>query len=362
MKNLNFFVASALATTMFASCSNELAQNEQLDSTPKNVAISLNLPKLAQSKGLGDMTTDGNSKVTLEGTVKVYAKQTQTGALVNTYTLTASDFFGADGASITKTLEVNGTATYIEVEGNIDDATKTSDVNTRQGIATSSAVRVTGGSAITPGVSGAHATCMVTVAPEMARVEVFGALKATTNITDLKVNGIYLNNVKQNRDDATLVKTTNATTPNWTTVYAADGVKSNLFTAFTTPITGIADVSGKKQADGYNFFSQKGASVATTKEEAMVYHPHIIINVSYVKDGAAVNNQWVNVVALKDASNNYFAGFENGKIYQLDLADISDIMDVENPPVTVDPDPDAVSVDVTVSVKTWEIVVVKPEV
>lgn len=361
MKNLNFFVASALATTMFVSCSNELAQNEQLDSTPKNVAISLNLPKLAQSKGLGDLTASG-AKVTLEGTVKVYAKQAEAGAIVNTFTLTAGDFFAADGASITKTLEVNGTATFIEVEGNIDDATKTSDVNTRQGIATSSAVRVTGGKLITAGSAGANATCTVEVAPEMARIEVHGALKATTNIADLKINGIYLNNVKQNRTDDILVKSTNGTTPNWATVYAADGVKSNLFTAFSPAITGIADVSGKKQADGYNFFPQSGAAAATTKEEAMVYHPHIIINVSYMKEGTAVNNQWVNVVALKDASNNYFAGFENGKIYQLDLADISDILDVVNPPVTPDPDPDAVSVDVTVSVKAWDIVVAKPEV
>lgn len=362
MKHLNLFVASVLATSIFASCSNELGQNEQLDSTPKNVAISLNLPKLSQSKGLGDMTTDANSKVTLDGTVKVYAKQSQTGALVNTYTLTAGDFFAADGASITKTLEVNGTATYIEVEGNIDDASKTDDVNTRQGIATSSAVRVTGGNAITAGVSGANATCAVTVAPEMARVEVFGALKATTHITDLKVNGIYLNNVKQHRADANLVKTTIATTPDWTTSYGTSGVKSNLYTAFATPITSIADVSSKKQADGYNFFPQSGTAAATTKEEALVYHPHIIINVSYVREGNPVTNQWVNVVALKDGSNNYFAGFENGKIYQLDLADISDILDVKNPPVTTDPDPDAVSVDVTVSVKTWEIVTVKPEV
>ncbi|MGL5705080.1 MAG: hypothetical protein ACRDD6_07325 [Tannerellaceae bacterium] len=362
MKNLNFFVASALATTLFASCSNELAQNEQLDSTPKNVAISLNLPKLSQSKGLGDMTTGSNSKVTLAGTVKVYAKQAQSGALVNTYTLTADDFFAADGSSKTKTLEVNGTATFIEVEGNIDDATKTSDVNSRQGSATSSAVRVTGGSAIVAGSGSANATCIVTVAPEMARVEVFGALKATTNINDLKINGIYLNNVKQNRGDAALVKTTNGTTPDWTNAYTAGGVKSNLFTAFTPAITGIEAVAGKAQADGYNFFPQSGAAAATTKEEALVYHPHIIINVSYMKGGVAVNNQWVNVVALKDASNNYFASFENGKIYQLDLADISDILDVVNPPVTPDPDPDAVSVDVTVSVKAWDIVVAKPEV
>ena len=71
----------------------------------------------------------------------------------------------------------------------------------------------------------------------------------------------------------------------------------------------------------------------------------------------------MNVVALKDnTSSSYIGEFTNGKVYQLDLADIKKIMDVPVPPVTVDPDPDAVNVDVTVTVKGWELVFIKPEV
>lgn len=360
MKTIKFLAASVLASGFFISCSNE--GDTVLDSTPKHVAISLNLPKMAATKSLDDVAANGD-KVTMEGTVMVYAKQSENGAIVNTYTLTVADFGGDQATTLTKTLEVNGTATYIEVEGNIDDATKTEDANTRQGGAKSSAVRVIGGKAITPGTGGANGTCAVEVAPEMARLEVIGNLGATTTITDLKINGFYLNNIKQERTAARITKLTNTSTPAWNDAFAAGGIRSNMYDA-VTDLTSIT--TGKTY--GYNFFPQThtdatGAVVATTKEEAAKYHVHMIINVSFKKqDGTVVDNQWLNVVALKDGANNYFGAFENGKVYQLNLSDIKDIIDVVNPPVTPEPDPNATSVDVTVSVKGWEVVAVKPEV
>lgn len=361
MKTIKFLAASVLASSFFISCSNE--GETVLDTTPKHVAISLNLPKMAATKGLDDVAAAG-AKVTMEGTVMVYARQNQNGAIVNTYTLQVSDFTGTSATTLTKTLEVNGTATYLEVEGNIDnERNRDAGVNTRQGGATSSAVRVTGGNAITPGAGNANGTCAVEVAPEMARLEVIGDLGTTTIITDLKINGFYLNNIKEDRTATTLTKLTNASTPAWSVAFAADGIRSNMYDA-VTDLTSIT--AGKTY--GYNFFPQThtdvtGAVVATTKEEAAKYHVHMIINVSFKKqDGTAVDNQWLNVVALKDGSNNYFGAFENGKVYQLSLSDIKDIIDVVNPPVTPEPDPNATSVDVTVTVKGWEIVPVKPEV
>lgn len=361
MKTIKFLAASLLASSLLISCSNE--GETVLDSTPKQVAISLNLPKMSATKGLDDVAA-GGAKVTMEGTIKVLAKQSQNGATVNTYTLQVSDFTGTSATTLIKTLEVNGTATYLEVEGNIDgERSRNADVNTRQGGATSSAVRVTGGNTITPGASGANGTCAVEVSPEMARLEVIGNLGATNTITNLKINGFYLNNIKEDRTAATLTKLTNASTPAWADAYKASGTRSNMFDA----VSDLTTIPGTK-AYGYNFFPQThtnvaGAVAATTKEEAAKYHVHMIINVSFNKqDGTAVTNQWLNVVALKDNSNNYFSAFENGKVYQLNLSDIKDIMDVVNPPVTPEPDPNATSVDVTVTVKGWEIVPVKPEV
>lgn len=357
------FAVSLMTSALCVSCSSDT--EKVVESTPKTVSLSLNLPKMIQSKALGDKATTGNV-VTVQGKVIVYALQSQNGAVLNTYSLDASDFFKSDGTPVQKTLDVNGTAQYMEFEGNIDGDTRTSDVNTRQGGATTSAVRVAGGAAI-QATAGANATCKIAVTPEMARVEVFGSFAATNNIQNLQINGIYLNNVKQNRTSTALTKTTDQSTPNWATAYAKDGVKSNLYTAFSTPVSGIADVSGVAQADGYNFFPQgytmiSGMTgVAETKEQAARYNPHIILNVSYTKDGVAVQNKWLNVVALKDG-NAYFPTFDQGKIYQLNLADLSAIMDVQNPPVTDEPDPNSVSVDVTVSVADWAIVPVKPEV
>lgn len=352
-------LATGLATSLFLfSCSSESEQSGIVDNSPKNVSVSIELPRLAESKMVGNAGNAGD-KVTLAGPVMIKAKQGESGAVVNTYTLDATDFFEADGTSKTKTLEVNGTATYIEVEGNIDDATKTDDVNTRQGGTTSSAVRVTGGKNIIAGSVGANSTCAVELSPEMARFEVVGSLGATTKVTNLVVNGIYLNNVKQNRDDVALVKSNKDTNPAWDLTYAAGGAKSNLFTTFTTPVTGME--AGK--SDGYNFFPQGAAAAPATKEEALKSHPHIIVEVSYTdSEGKAVNGAFLNVVAFKSESGTYFQNFENGKVYQLSLADVKGIIDVVNPPVTTDPDPDAVSVDITVSVKGWAIIVAKPEV
>lgn len=357
------FAVSLMTSALFVSCSNDT--EKVVESTPKTVSLSLNLPKMMQSKALGDKASTGNV-VTVEGTVKVYALQSENGAILNTYTLDASDFFSPTGTAVQKTLEVNGTAQYMEFEGNIDNGTRTANVNTRQGIAKSSAVRVAGGAAI-KAASGANATCEISVVPDMARVEVFGSFGETKNIQNLQINGIYLNNVKEDRTSTSLIKTTDNSTPDWTTAYAKNGVKSNLYTAFTTPVSGIADANGVAQADGYNFFPQgytvvNGMTgVAETKEQAARYNPHIILNVSYTKDGVAVTDKWLNVVALKDG-NVYFPTFDQGKIYQLNIADLTTIMDVVNPPVTDQPDPNSVSVDVTVTVADWTIVPVKPEV
>lgn len=360
--NLSKIVALSLMTSaMFVSCSNET--EKVLDSTPKTVGLTLNLPKMSQTRQIGNQTTS-NQKVTVSGTVIVKAFAQANGALLNTYTFDASRFFDASGSSITMPLEVNGTATYMTFDGNINEETKTSDVNTRQGDATSSAVGVSGGASI----DNTNATCNIPVTPDMARVEIFGSVGTSfTNISDLKINGIYLNNVKQDITSTTLVKSTNQTDPTWTVAYGDKGIKSNLCTLFAGGITGIADKAGVKQADGYNFFPQDFHSAglvgaAKTKEQAAHYSPHIILNVNYTpKGGTEVTNKWLNVVALKNGDE-YFPSFTRGAIYQLNLADLIPIMDQINPPVTDEPDPNAISVAVTVSVADWIITPVKPEV
>lgn len=201
----------------------------------------------------------------------------------------------------------------------------------------------------------------------MARVEVKGSLGTSwTHLTDLKVKGIYINNIKLTRGVSSLTRIASAA---WNTEYAPSGKFEKMFNDNLGGVgagTGVAQITLGK-ADGYNFFPQKDNTLPlpTTKEDVMKNSIHIIMEVEFTRaDGVpVVGPQWLNVVALKDnTATNYITDFEAGKVYFIDLVDIKDIMDVPVPPVTPDPDPETVSVDLTVSIGQWTVVQVKPEV
>jgi hypothetical protein len=222
-----------------------------------------------------------------------------------------------------------------------------------------------GGAAVTPvGVGGGNATCTPTINPDMARVEVKGSLAGPwTHLNDLKIKGIYINNVKLTRGASSLTRIASAA---WGTDYAPSGQFEKMFnTDLGAGVgTGVAQIAGG-QADGYNFFPQQDLSSPTTKEDVMKKSIHVIMEVEFDKKvgGSGPETGWLNVVALKDnTATNYITDFEAGKVYFIDLADIKDIMDVPVPPVTPDPDPETVSVDLTVSIGQWTVVQVKPEV
>ncbi len=348
MRKFSIFTLFIIATlSVLVSCNKD---NDNVATSEKqNVAVSLDLAEIAKTRAIDDLTVNGD-KVTLEGTIMLYAKDAADGAILNTITLTASDFAGGK----VKTIEVSGAAKGIEVEGNIDgERNQDNDVNNRQGGSKSSAVRVTGYADITP-VDGSNSTCDVTVVPEMARIELYGNFGTLTTLASCKIDSVYLNNVKQKRDDTDLVKSTLAS--DWYKVYASGGTKGNLTTKIDNDI--IVD----SKADGYNFFPQEGQA-PTTKEDASKFHPHLILQLNYqLEVGGPSIVKYLNVVAFKDQSGNYLSTFENGKVYQVNISDLSSIIDVPVPPTTTDPDPDQVSVDVTVTVKGWEVVAVTPEV
>ena len=335
MRITKSILALMAATMTFAACSND---EKITESTPKTVALTVKLPEFggASSRAIDPETTTGN-KVTINGPVKIIARVSQGGAITNTI----SENITAGSMS---TITVSGAAQWIEVEANGDNSTETDNVNTRQGSATSSKVRLFGGATINPG-SGGNATCTPTINPDMARVEVKGSLAGPwTHLNDLKIKGIYINNVKLTRGASSLTRIVSAA---WGTDYAPSGQFEKMFnTDLGAGVgTGVAQIAGG-QADGYNFFPQQDLSSPTTKEDVMKKSIHVIME-----------------VALKDnTATNYITDFEAGKVYFINLADIKDIMDVPVPPVTPDPDPETVSVDLTVSIGQWTVVQVKPEV
>lgn len=354
MRITKSILALMAATMTFAACSND---EKITESTPKTVALTVKLPEFggASSRAIDPETTTGN-KVTINGPVKIIARVSQGGAITNTI----SENITAGSMS---TITVSGAAQWIEVEANGDNSAETDNVNTRQGSATSSKVRLFGGAAINPG-SGGNATCTPTINPDMARVEVKGSLAGPwTHLNDLKIKGIYINNVKLTRGASSLTRIASAA---WGTDYAPSGQFEKMFnTDLGAGVgTGVAQIAGG-QADGYNFFPQQDLSSPTTKEDVMKKSIHVIMKVEFDKKvgGSGPETGWLNVVALKDnTATNYITDFEAGKVYFINLADIKDIMDVPVPPVTPDPDPETVSVDLTVNIGQWTVVQVKPEV
>ncbi|TWJ17435.1 hypothetical protein JN06_00748 [Bacteroides zoogleoformans] len=359
MKKIFTSVCMMAALTLMATgCSNEEkgAQGDQY------VKMTVSIPQLEMTRALGAPGATGN-KVTIGGDLTVRARRGANGAVLTTVTIPASEVAALVGGT-PKVLSVAPTANYIEVEGNADNATETDDVNTRQGIATSSKVRLTGGAHITPGTP--NATCSVTLNPEMARVEVKGKFNGTyTHLDDLKITAIYINNTRVKRGDAT---PTRVTSNNWNTAYAASpatfyGMYNNGLDGTPGSNTAIADLGAN--ADGYNFFPQKFTPAAQTKEEMLKGSIHMIFKVNYTpKGGVAATGKYLNVVAFKEdgGTNAYISDFQAGKIYQFDLSKIQDIMDDPFPPVTPDPDPETISVELSVTVGAWTVVAVNPEV
>lgn len=369
MRITKSILALMAATMTFAACSND---EKITESTPKTVALTVKLPEFggASSRAIENETQTGH-KVTVSGNnVTIIARVGQNGAITNTITKTLTP--GGAGFN-QEQITVSGAATWIDVEGNSDNgSTETDDVNTRQGAATSSKVRLFGGAAIT-GAGAPGATCTPTINPEMARVEIKGSLgNSWIHLNDLKVKGIYINNIKLKRGDAMNALTRIASNmPAWNAAYAVSGTFENMYNKDlgggnpAVQGAGVTQITGGK-ADGYNFFSQKDDTfpLPTDKEGVMKKSIHVIMEVEFDKKvgGAGVETGWLNVVALKEVGGSYITDFEAGKVYSIDLADIKDIMDVPVPPVTPDPDPETVSVDLTVSIGQWTVVQVKPEV
>lgn len=339
----------------------------------QTVSLSLNLGELNMSRSIGVPATSATAaKVGDAIVIQALNGDGADASVLQTLNLSlTSNFTNVAPLYTSKTnLLLPSAATHIRVITNDDGETLKSNINTRQGAVDVACVRVSGTGGINV-IAGATSTCAVTILPEMARIEVTGVLTPSDDFTHLQsvtISAIYINNTVMNRQDATIATASGKTeSVDWTTAYATP--KSNLVDLFTTAIAaGKGFGANNDHACGYNFFPQTnthgGGAVATTRETALKYHPHIIFKVSYTKKGGSlVSDKYLNVVALKTTpANDYVQSFEAAKVYQFSLPDILDILDTEEPPVTNLPDPATVNVELQVTVGNWTAVTVKPEV
>ena len=211
-------------------------------------------------------------------------------------------------------------------------------------------------------------TATVKPTPDVARIEVCGKIvgqaNATTNknaFKNIDVEAVYVNNYLMKKGDDERYFT------------PSDGN-----TAFAGTPALKAEMNDAIAADMKQKFEAKSVAAAyqifpTTT--AGTDFDHIILKVKLQYDLSVVTNRtqeyeegYVTIVKYKDkAASSAIAKFEAGKIYKLDLADLSEHFktdDKGNPDTPVTPDPEhdgANKLTVFVESFTWEAVNITPD-
>ncbi len=213
--------------------------------------------------------------------------------------------------------------------------------------------------------------------PHVARVEVFGKIEPKANgdkqaFKSITVEHVYINNYLPTRAAAKR----HLCVTNGKDGFANDpALEDAMHNAISD--TDLADfVAGKKVA-GYQLFPIKDGEATGTE-----FYDHVILKIKIEYTDAALHakpelanmtERFVTMVKFVDATtanNPAIASFEAGKIYKLNLKDLSDdfktdgkgLPDPSNPD-TPDPEPNAKRLlNVKVESFTWTAVNIKPDV
>ena len=208
-------------------------------------------------------------------------------------------------------------------------------------------------------------TATVKPTPDVARVEVAGKIVGQANadgknaFKNIDVEAVYMNNYLNKKADAARYFT------------PSDGN-----TAFAGTPALKAEMNDAIAADMKQKFEEKNVAAAyqifPTKSGETDFD-HIILKVKVQYDLSVVNNRtqefeegYVTIVKYKNGAD-ALTGFEAGKIYKLDLAELNAHFktdDEGNPDTPVTPDPEhdgANKLTVKVETFTWEAVNITPD-
>ena len=307
------------------------------------------------------LTLDNGVKITLEGNDLTKAKDLNTGCekevnfAVNTVALTANGTVG-DGTKITD-LQGKDLKTQIPLEAKATAVTTTTENGQTVYSVTLSPV------------------------PHVARVEVFGKIEPKENKTTHKnafksitVEHVYINNYLSTRVGARHLCVTNGK-DGFDETAGKPALEDAMHNAISS--TELTDFEKGDKVAGYQLFPIKENEAAGTE-----FYDHVIlkIKIEYTQDAltarpelAKMTERYVTMVKFVDAttaSNPAIASFEAGKIYKLNLKDLSDDFKTgddgtpdPNNPDTPDPEPNAKRLlNVKVEPYTWTIVNIKPDV
>ena len=212
--------------------------------------------------------------------------------------------------------------------------------------------------------------------PHVARVEVFGKIEPKANTTNqknafksIKVEEVYINNYLDTR--AATNRTLCLTNGN-------NGFKTTPASVMTDKIesANLSDFEKGTKVAGYQLFPKRANETPTAE-----LYDHVIIKIKIEYDPEAIKlkpelknmtERYVTMIKFIDATapNAAIASFESGKIYKLDLKELSDDFktkedgtpDPKNPD-TPDPEPNSKRLlHVKVTPFEWTAVNIKPDV
>lgn len=193
---------------------------------------------------------------------------------------------------------------------------------------------------------------MLVPKPYVARLEVFGKItpkpnsKGVSAFSDLKINGVYINNFVANRTEPT-VRFKN-TKENWVfekkdpneseKTWFWKNHPSQMYSVYPgVPLNGISELDPATgvptKVDCYYVFPDPSANPTEID--------HLIVRLSYKKNGVQCDNRFFTFNSfLEKASSNKVGKFKAGYIYRIDLAEIGDLLTTDEEGNPDDPSDD----------------------
>lgn len=228
--------------------------------------------------------------------------------------------------------------------------------------------------AVTTATEGDNTIYKVTLepTPAFARLEVAGKIEGQANangknaFTDISVEAVYINNYLNTRNAATRYFTEGENGA----FKATPALQAAMYDEITT--ANKADFEAKNKVAGYQLFPIKAGETAGVE-----FFDHVVLKlkITYSQDAQdagypAEATRFVTMVKFMENASGDLNNFEAGKIYKLDLAELSKDFktdengkpDPENPDT---PDPEQKGdkiLEVKVKPYTWTAVNIKPDV
>ncbi|MFV0418895.1 MAG: hypothetical protein ACK5KT_09220 [Dysgonomonas sp.] len=355
-----------------SNCSN----NEEIDGGGSNEAKSIYLKITSESPlTYGDGVPVSNATPVVFSSGYLYFTNAS-GAILAYYTLTSSDTDIDTGGTNIKLGDIQlgktisnlpGQVSAVHVVGNSSGLPTTGNISAVKAVAlqassqgTLSSVNLYGTNTLTL-VSGNNYTCAITLKPTVARIELTN-ITSSGVITGFQVDGIFIDNYYSQATVGGTVVVGNlvnngsvAATFTDNSLAYPTAAKTFLYDYYSSGLiaqTKIAKPATSGNVWGYNLFGNTAGSGSFAV-------PRIIIRLSNITTSDAstyTSPQFITVKGLK-SSGTSLTSLDAGKIYNIGAGALT-FKESDLAPI---PNVSAINVTVTVTLATWSVVAVTPE-